>query len=151
DCVWGRLDRYCPDSLLEDCDIYSDDENRINSVFTLYRNDARVLNLFREVPHWEYMFTHPGFFGVDELHFGPMIAAMGAANHIRFKYPRYFAQCAYDRLIQHRPKPNLYLETDGGLIERFEDPVEPHSLMPKGHFGREIPYFHFSYTKRWPL
>jgi hypothetical protein len=151
DVVYGRIDRYVPDSLLGDCDIYSDDEDRVNSVFTLYRNDPVVLNLFRQMPGWEHVFTRADFFGWDEFQFGPWISGMGKRGEIRFKYPRYFAQHSYDRLIQHQPEPRLYLEKDGGLIEWYADPVKPHVLMPKGHFGREIMYFHFNTTKKWPL
>jgi hypothetical protein len=56
---------------------------------------------------------------------------------------------SYDRLVLHRPEPRLYFEDDGALIEWYDDYVHPPS--EKRHFGREIPMFHFSRTKKWPV
>src|SRR5678816_2825204 len=47
DMVYGRLDRFLPDSVLRTCDIWSDDPNAIDGIFCLYRNAAEINNLFR--------------------------------------------------------------------------------------------------------
>lgn len=147
DMVYGRLDHFVPDSVLEDCDIWSDDVDAINGIFCLYRNNERVNNLFRQVPDWERSFSVHEPCAFDEHQMTLAVRKLAAAGEIRFAHPRYFGNHSYDRLPQHRPTPNLYFESDGALIERLDDPA----AAPKGHYGREIMSFHFSRTKRWPL
>jgi hypothetical protein len=150
DMVYGRLDRYVPDELLETCDIWADDVNAINGIFTLMRNNEYVNNLFRHVPDWAFAFTTHEPFAFDEIRMTEAVRKLADAGAVRFKYPHYFGNHSYDRLIQHFPEPNLYFAEDGGLIERLEDRgVCPPST--KNHYGREIMSFHFSRTKRWPI
>lgn len=146
DMVYGRLDRFIPDETLQDCDIWSDDVNAINGIFTLMWNDPHINNLFRQVPDWEHCFTTHEPCAFDERRFTDTVRELAGKGEVRFLYPRHFPNHSYDRLIQHRPAPNLYFESDGALIERFEDPL----AMPKGHYGKEIMSFHFSRTKAWP-
>ncbi len=150
DVVYGRLDHYVPDSLLETCDVWSDDVNAINGIFTLMRNDEKTNNLFRKVPAWGLCFTMHQPMQFDEVRMTHIIRELAANGETRFKYPPYWGHHSYDRLIQHQPKPNLYFEPDGALIERFED---DRTCFPntRGHYGREIMMFHFSKTKEWPL
>ena len=53
DIVFGRLDRFLPDSFLEDCDIFTDDVKAINGCFTLFRNTEEINTLFKKIPNWE--------------------------------------------------------------------------------------------------
>lgn len=153
DMVYGRLDHFVPDQLLEQSDIVSDDVNAINGIFCLYRNSEHVNNLFRRVPRWADSFSAHSPDAFDEIQMTWAVRKLAAAGEVRFSYPPYFGYHSYDRLIQHVPEPNLYFEPDGALIERFEDPqaARQHaSVFPKGCFGREILAFHFNHTKRWP-
>lgn len=151
DMVYGRLDHFLPDSLLETCDIWSDDVNAINGIFCFYRNDEKINNLFRAVPNWEGSFTDPAPCAFDEFQMTAVVRDLAMRNELRFKYPPYFGYHSYDRLIQHLGHPNIYFETDGALIERFEDPRQADICYSKGCFGREIMSFHFNRTKAWPL
>lgn len=152
DMVYGRLDRFIPDDTLGSLDIWSDDVNAINGIFCVYRNLYGINNLFRQVPQWEKAFTEHSLFAYDEVYMTRLMRRLQAeGSHVRFGYPRYFGHHSYDRLVQHTPAPNVYFESDGALIERFEDTVHPHVSFPKGHFGREIMAFHFSRTKKWPI
>lgn len=152
DCVYGRLDHFVPDTLLETADIVSDDVNAINGIFTLMRNNDFVNHLFREVPNWQEQFRSHEPQAFDEIQFTMAVRKAAAEGRVRFKYPPYFGYHSHDRLIQHTPEPNIYFEPDGALIERFEDPRAEYNkfLMPKQTYGREILLLHFSRTKCWP-
>jgi hypothetical protein len=152
DVVYGRLDHFYPDHLLENSDIVSDDVNAINGIFTLMRNNDAINNLFREVPNWQGQFQSHEPQAFDEIQFTIAVRKAAAECRVRFTYPPYFGYHSYDRLTQHCPEPNIYFEPDGSLIERFEDPnaVMNRFLNQKQCFGREINLFHFNRTKKWP-
>lgn len=150
DVVYGRLSKFLPDSELQKWDIWSDDGNAaINGTFTLFKNNAEVNSAYRHVPDWQECFTTHEPCGFDEIRMTHAVRKLSADGVLRFGYPDYFALQSYDRLVQHQPKPNLYFEADGGLVERFEDRV--HFPNERGFFGREIMSFHFSRTKKWPI
>jgi hypothetical protein len=112
-------------------------------------NEERALNLFRDVENWKHYFTVHEACGFDEIRFSEVLRAAGADGRIAWGHPRHFPMHSYDRLVMHRPEPRLYFEDDGALIEWYDDYVHPPS--EKRHFGREIPMFHFSRTKKWPV
>jgi hypothetical protein len=150
DCVYGNLSRFIPDSLLEDLDVYADEGCvAFNGIFSVMRNTCMVNDLYRQVPDWQESFTRHEPTAFDEVQFTHALRDLVARGEIRFGHPPNFGQHSYDRLIQHQPRPNLYFEEDGALIERYED--RTHFPARVGWHGREIPLFHFSQTKRWPL
>jgi hypothetical protein len=154
DVVFGRLDHFLSDDRLAQCDLWSDDCHHVNSLFCLYKNTPRINALYRQVPDWQIMFGYHGYplFGFDELHFDQVIRRLSDEGQIVFDHPPYFSLHSYDRLIQHQPTPNLTIMPDGALIECFDDPHPGLANYPpwRGMFGREIMYFHFIQTKRWP-
>lgn len=154
DVLYGRIDHFLSDDALAQCDLWSDDNRHVNSLFCLYRNDARINGLYRLVPHWERMFVYDGLplVGFDELYFDVIVRNLADAGAIRFGHPPYFSLHSYDRLVQHQPAPNLAIAPDGALIECFEDPHPTLKNYPpwRGVFGREIMYFHFLSSKTWP-
>ena len=153
DCVYGRLDRFIPDSFLDACDIWSDDVETINGIFTLMRNTERINNLFREVPGWERCFTDHAPQAFDEHRFTEAMRKAKAEGRIRWGYPQYGGLHSYDRLAQHQPRPRLRVAPDGALIELNNDiagAAAQHYSAEKTP-GREIMMFHFNYTKQWPL
>ncbi len=154
DVVYGRLDHFLPDEELAKYDLWSDDNHHVNSLMCFYKNEPRINALYRRVPGWERMFAVNGhrIYGFDEYHFDAFIREISDAGEIRFGHPPYFAIHSYDRLIQHQPEPNLMMAPDGALIERFEDAFPPLANYPawRGCYGREIGYFHFLASKKWP-
>lgn len=163
DDVFGRLDHFFPDSLLSDCDVYSDDVGHINGNFCLWRNEERMNTLFQQIPNWTYIFTQencPACLGMgkDHLLIGtdefimeknmPHFMKQG----IRYKTPKYFSPHSYDRLSIHLPHPQLEITDDHSLWERIYDmyPIIWQNNQ-KGYMAREIPYFHFSTIKQWPI
>ena len=162
DVVYGRLDHYLQDSVLADCDIFTDDVGIINGVFSLFRNVVYINNLFKEIPYWKEALVNQcqkcisgigehQLRGTDEY---GMTEVMNS-KRLRVKWPPYYGLHSYDRLSHHQPKPNLKIMEDGGLCEIFEDSLmkrmPDNPLFSRGNFGREIMYFHFLTTKQWPL
>lgn len=162
DVVYGRLDHFLPDTLLEQCDIMTDDKGAINGVFSLYRNKVNINNLFREIENWEQKFTLPPcpqcvegkgehiLAGTDE--YDMSVIAQNAADQKRIFYmmPQYYAFHSHDRLEQHVPEVKLEIKPDGSLFELFRDVNPPQWIHAKPFLGREIGYFHFPVTKKWP-
>jgi len=163
DVVYGRLDHYLPDEYFRDCDVFTDDVNAINGVFCLFRNRVEINNLFRFIPNWENILkqnvcqkciTGEGehkLYVSDEFMMTDVMKSLG--DKVRYKYPPYDPLHSYDRLEQHQPKPKLEIKSDGSLYENFNDvfKLKHDPNFTKGHRGKEIMYFHFSYTKKWPL
>lgn len=159
DIVFGRLDHFFPDELISKYDIISDDVNTINGCFSLFRNIKPVNELFLKIPDWKEAFslkicprcTDLGekhiLFGTDE--YGMTNVVRG--ERIRFFSPKYYPMLSHDRLEQHFPKPKIKVIEDGSLYELFEDKASPKWEHERPFIGREIPYFHFSRTKTWPL
>jgi uncharacterized protein DUF6625 len=154
DVIYGRLDHFVSDAELARYDIWSDDPAHINSIFCFYKNVAHVNQLYQMVPQWRELFRYDGrtLCGFDELYFDHLVRALAARGEVAFGHPTYFAYHSYDRLVQHRPTPNLAMAPDGALIECYDDDFPPLASYPpwRGYFGREIAYFHFIRTKAWP-
>jgi hypothetical protein len=145
DIVYGQLSRFIPDELLAKCDIFSDEINTINGIFTLVRNNEKMNNLFKEIPDWEMKLTTHKLFGTDEYDFTKV-----AQTIPNFLFPKYYPLHSHDRLEQHLPEPKLSLKEDGSLWELFNDVKHPNWEHARPLVGREIPYFHFITTKKWP-
>lgn len=145
DVVFGRLDHFISDSMLEQCDIYSDDIKTINGVFSLYRNTDVVNNLFKKIPNWKKAFKSKEIVGTDEY------GLTKVANKVRFGYPKYYPLHSHDRLENHVPNIKLSIRDDNSLWELLRDIAPPNWIHARPFIGREIPYFHFQRTKKWPM
>jgi len=164
DVVYGRLDHYLPDEYLEDCDVFTDDVNVVNGVFSLWRNIPKVNELCKLVSDWRDVIAQPPcprcqtgegshtLFGSDEYGMTEVLRWQHVLSEIRYKYPKYYPIHSYDRLEQHIPEVKLEMHEDGSLFEQFKDMAPPATYIhfPKKMFGREIAYFHFIKTKKWP-
>jgi len=153
DVVFGRLDNYLPDEMLSELDVFSDDVGIINGVFSLFRNIPKVNNLFREIPGIENMLTEHKLFGIDEYYLIDPLKKAAKNEALTYIHPQYYHLHSYDRLAHHVPVPQLEMQPDGSLWEKFWDVAPPIGYInfPKGYIAKEIMYFHFSYTKKWPL
>jgi hypothetical protein len=153
--VFGRLDHFLPDGYLETLDVFTDDTKAINGCFTLFRNNEKCNNLFKEIPNWKEAFTaspcpkcttgegEHTLTGTDEY---GMTKAMLSSGLV-YKRPLYFPLHGHDRLQNHE----IELEEDGTLYELNRDLEPPSWENAIPVFGREILFFHFQKTKRWPL
>lgn len=148
DIVYGRLDHFLSDAWLDQYDIWSDDVNTINGIFTLYRNNETVNNFFRKIPNWESMFVAHNLFGIDEYYMTDLVRN---DKSIRFGYPPHYALHSHDRLDNHDPSIRLERKEDGSLWELFKDINPPAWAHARPIVGKEIMMFHFLRSKRWPL
>lgn len=160
DIVFGRLDHFVPDYLLKSCDIFSDDVFTINGCFTLVGNTDYNNNLFRKIAGWQDAFeakdcpkctgTGPDHIlaGTDEY---GLTEVMKNEPKLRYFYQEFYPMLSHDRLEQHVPVPQLEVKPDGSLWELFKDTASPEWIHKRPVLGKEIPYFHFSNTKKWPL
>lgn len=164
DVVYGRLSKFLPDEDLSKYEVWSDDINTINGVFCLWKNTEKVNNLFRKVPNWERVISQPAcraciegdsnshnLYGSDEIIMTELMRALGHSGEVAFGYPPYYAFHSHDRLEQHVPEVRLEVTPDSALWELFRDTLGPDWVHGKSCIGKEIMYFHFSRTKKWPL
>jgi len=160
DVVYGRLERFISDDEIDGYDVWADDVDTVNGVFTLFRNTPRVNALYRRIPHWQGKFAQPPcprcvsgvgehtLFGTDEY---DLTAVLRSDRNISFGGPRRFPLHSHDRLEQRVPQPKLARDDDGTLWELFADMAPPAWEHARPLIGREIPWFHFNRTKQWPL
>lgn len=137
DCVFGRLERYLPDQLLNRVDVFGNDPDAICGPFSLYRNTPLVNSLFRRFENWREVIESDHFYGFDETEFNVVVRKARDAGDIRFQSA--FWQ-SHDKQRQHLPKPKLKLLDDG-------------TLMDTG-INREIMMFHFNrkdIAHTWPV
>lgn len=147
DVMYGRLSKFIPDELLEACDVFSDDVATINGVFCLFKNNEKMNNLFKEIPLWENLFTTHKLFGTDEY---MMTDLVRSKSDLTFLCPQFYPLHSHDRLEQHALNVKLKEEKDGSLWELFADIGAPNWIHARPFIGRELPYFHFIRTKKWP-
>lgn len=150
DIVYGRIDRYMPDSVLEVSDVFSDDIGAINGIFSLFRNRHDINNLFREIPDWDKKFCSEQLFGTDEYDMTEVMKKVAGQGRARYVYPQYHPYHSHDRLEQHVPEVKLQITDDGSLFELFRDVAPPAWIHARPMMGKQIAYFHFIRTKKWP-
>lgn len=160
DIVYGRLDRFLPDSELEKYDVWTDDSKAFNGIFSLMKNIQPVNDLFMRIENWRAKFGQPPcprcvdgigshvLFGTDEY---DMTEVLKRQSLIRYGQPLNYPIHSHDRLENHVPDVKLEMKKDGTLMELLTDVAPPNWIHAYPHFGREIPYFHFMRTKKWPL
>lgn len=134
DTVLGNLDKYIPEKLLSSCDLFSNDPDAVNGIFSLYRNNDFVNNLFKECPEWIEIFRDEKFCAFEEKKFSELVLKVKAEGRIRF-IDRFWQE--HDQQPDHRPFPKLKLNEDGSLINAVT--------------GKEMLMFHFKRTKKYPL
>lgn len=121
DCVYGRLERFYNEDTLHELDIYSDCEDYICGPWTLYRNEPHVNSAFREHPDWREILSMRESTAWIERGYSDLIVDSALRVEMR---------------QQHAYTEEQFLrEEDGVLLHR----------------PGEIPFFHFRYSKRWPL
>lgn len=165
DVVYGRLDHFLPDSYLKNCDVFTDDVNTVNGVFSLWRNTEIVNSLFRHIGNWKEMISQSPcdgcrtgeksrhlLYGSDEISMTNVMKEVAQRGIVRYKYPEFYPMLSHDRLEQHVPIPKLEIKEDGSLWELFTDIFFDSSYIHhRPVIGKEIIYFHFGMTKKWPL
>ena len=160
DVLYGRLDHFVSDTMLQDCDVFTDDVETINGVFCLFRNNELCNNLWRLISNWKEIIGQKvckgcldgsgehKIFASDEIIMTEVMK--GVKDKVRYRYPLYYPWSSHDRLEIHVPVPKLKMEADGSLWELIGDTKNKAWIHHIPFFGREIMYYHFQDTKNYP-
>lgn len=140
DAVYGRLDRWIPDSFLENLDIFANDPGAICGPFTVYKNTERINKLYEQVPTWRRNVRTPDFLGWDERDFN--LAVQDRVLDGRIVMGSGFFQThdhvsRLHRRHQESELPYIKIRSDGSLLDIVA--------------GKEAMMFHFNQTRRWPV
>lgn len=123
DVVFGDVNKYVTDDILEKIDVWSNHHSYVNGCFSLYRNVPAVNELFLECDGWRDILTDPTPTGWVEEAYSRKLESSG----LRYSY-NFFQGWPYTTT------PNLVKE-NGKL---YQD-------------GEEIMMFHFRRSKKYPL
>ena len=123
DVVFGDMNKWLPDKLLCNFDVFSGHDTYVNGCFSLYKNTKEVRELFFECKNWR-----------------PNLMADRSTGWIEEEYSRTLEQSGLKYLYtfwQGNPWTNeLNLSKKGNTLYQN---------------GIEIAFFHFRHSKRWPL
>lgn len=136
DVVWGRLDHYLSDEFLKDVEIFGNDPDSINGVFSVYKNTPKVNEFFKVYPNWQAIFADCSkqFHIFDEELLPPYCVKARDEGKLKF-VTRWWLE--NDRQKDHDPAPQIDFKGDGTLYNTKT--------------GNEMMLFHFNRIKRWPL
>lgn len=147
DNMYGRIDDFISDWLLKNCDIFSDDVNTLNGNFSIWKNEERINTLYKNLPYWKELLSQPdcpGCVGTGEHRlYSPedLGTKFLITDSVNFATPRHYDLHGHD-FLTHK---ELIYKDDGSLWE-----VNP-DIRGAKTFARQIAYYHFSGTKKWPL
>jgi len=127
DVVWGDMDHFLPDSELSKCDVYSSHHEYVCGCFSLYRNINTVNHLFMRHPMWRSFMDLPEANGWVETDYSRLLEKSGLNYAYEFNQGN-----PWDR----EPK----LKKDINRLYQLID-----------NNWKEIMFFHFRHSKRWPL
>lgn len=127
DVVWGDMDKFYPDSFIDKNYVISGHDSYVNGSFSLYKNMDEVNCLFQRYPQWEEKLLYDKVNGWIEQE--------------------------YSRVLEHSGLPYTYTFYQGNPWTK--EPIlkkEGESLFQliDGDW-KEIAFFHFRHSKKWPL
>jgi hypothetical protein len=77
DCVYGRVERFATDDLLEQCDLHTDGNDYVNGPWSLYRADRSDLPFaFGFHPEWREILEQPETTGWVETSYSRLVRGM---------------------------------------------------------------------------
>ncbi len=127
DMVFGDPDKFVPDSLLQQLDVYSSHHEYVCGCFSLYRNVDAVNTLFQNVKNWKNNMIYPEANGWVEMDYSRALEQSG----LSYMY-------TFNQGMPWTNKPIL-AKKDGKLFQQIDTT------------WHEIMFFHFRHSKRWPL
>lgn len=122
DVVFGNVDKYVPDELLNDLDLYSTHNTYVCGCFSLYRNSPEVNHLFLRGDWYENMI------GED---------------------PTGWVEESYSRLLERSGLKYLYTFNQGNPWTDVPNVVKIGGRLFQD--DKEIMLFHFRHSKKWPI
>lgn len=86
DVIWGNIPKFVYPLLAEGFQVISADGNRLSGVFTLYRNNEELRELFREIPNVFERMDYPEYHDLDERAFDEVVKNSGIPLALRGIY-----------------------------------------------------------------
>ncbi len=127
DVVWGDMDAFLPDSKLSELDVYSSHHEYVCGCFSMYRNSPDIKCIFSTISGWQKFMIHPEPNGWVEDKFSRALEVGG------YRYEYDFQQGnPWDK--------NPVLKKEGDKL-----------FQQINGIWREIMFFHFRHSKKWPL
>ncbi len=127
DMVFGDMNKYVPDELLDQLDVYSSHHEYVCGCFSLYRNAPEVNKLFMDCSMFEIRMRDPEPSGWVEQEFSRTLEKSG----LKYLY-------TFNQGNPWTKEPILVKK--GGRLNQLIDTT-----------WHEIMFFHFRHSKRWPL
>jgi hypothetical protein len=139
DLVYGRLDKFITEEMLNTYDVISTDNVALNGALSMFRNNKYINNLFKKKDGWVRLMSDKKYHNFDEYGFNKNHYETGGFNGIvcqerfrgRLKSKYEWLQC-HDGMANHNP-PKLSIGEDGSLI--------------CGDCRKEIATFHFNRSR----
>ncbi len=127
DVVWGDVDHFLPDSLLNTLDVYSSHHEYVCGCFSVYRNILPINYLFMRSTKWREMMTE--------------------------KEPNGWVEEEYSRVLEKSGHRYLYTFNQGNPWTKEPVLKKENGKLYQNLAGNwsEIMLFHFRHSKRWPL
>ena len=127
DVAWGNLDKFVPDSMLEELDMYSSHNEYVCGCFSLYRNCKEMNELFMQPGWWIDCMDKPETNGWVEKEYSRWLEQSG----LRYKYDFPQGYPWTKTPILKKEDKGLFQEINGEWVE--------------------VGLYHFRHSKRWPL
>lgn len=135
DAVYGRLDKWLPDSFLKNLDIFGNDPGAICGPFTVYKNVLRVNSIFMDCPTWRENLLDKNFRGWDELDFNRTVLQKVLRGEVVMGSGFFQSHDHIDEA--HKKKQEVAIAPNGELFDLVD--------------FKEIMFYHFNQTRRWPV
>ena len=100
DVIWGNIPKFVYPLLADGFQVISADGNRLSGVFTLYRNNDELRELFREIPNFFERMDVPEYRDLDECAFDEVVKNSGVPLTLRAFYTlRYISVQEFHRFV----------------------------------------------------
>lgn len=147
DVVFGDVDKFVPDSMLNELDVYSGHNEYVAGCFSLYRNCPEVNELFKKdilpdemqshwEPLWKTKMSDPQPNGWVEVEFSRTLEQ----SSLRYKYD----------WQQGNPWTRIPILKKEG-VKLFQDMNVNATRSNPDYVWQEVCFYHFRHSKIWPL
>ncbi len=127
DVVWGDMNKFYPDSMLDEYDFISGHNTYMAGCFSLYRNVPDVNELFFKPGFWQEVLEDPKASGWVEEYYSRTVEESG----LRYKYTFEQGNPWTRTPVLKKERISLYQ----GIEAQW----------------KEVAFFHFRHSKIWPL
>ena len=154
DIIWGNIEQFIEDNILDNFDILTSREKNIAGHFTLLRNTKKINELYKKVPDYKKLLEKEKFQWFDELHFNNYIKKN--IKDIKIYWENNLLNVENNFDSQQDYHLDLWMWKNGDLIntETKEGIMYLHFINWKKYlkinevkFKKNVDYFFISYNK----